>query len=156
MTGYGIHKQLSSTPGTGISSSYGTLYPTLHKMQQEGVIDMEEIPQSRRPAKKLYRIAPAGEQELRHWLHQGPATDRQAFMLRLYLAQYLPEVDVLRLLRGRRRAAEATLGALCQSAAGAAPQNWHQAYNIALHEAECAWLRQMEARLQARLQPLPG
>jgi DNA-binding PadR family transcriptional regulator len=150
MTGYAIRRHVKDAPGGVITTSYGTLYPMLHKMQKEGAVEMEEQPQKGRPVKKLYRITPAGELELNHWLDSPPEADKvkSDFLLRLYLARYLPRTDLLALLQIRRRETEQTLTALHHNRSnGSGRSDWIKDYLTVLHQAEMDWLKQTEACL---------
>src|SRR5690606_17582992 len=90
MSGYDIKKHTNSALGTATNASYGTLYPMLHKLLEEGAVEMQEISQQGRPAKKLYRITDQGRAELQAWLKQPAAADqiRREFLLKFYLARH--------------------------------------------------------------------
>ena len=72
MTGYDIKKRVVSALSMATSASYGTLYPTLHKLLKEGSVEVQEIPQVSRPSKKVYSITDQGKEVLRGWLQQPP------------------------------------------------------------------------------------
>jgi DNA-binding PadR family transcriptional regulator len=52
MTGYDMRKHIVLYAVT--RASYGTFYPTLHKLMEEGTVQEEDIEQDARPPKKLY------------------------------------------------------------------------------------------------------
>ncbi len=69
--GYGIARRIEQTSGDLLSVNYGTLYPALLKLQQEGYITSEwGISDNNRKA-KYYRLTRAGrkqvEKEEREW-----------------------------------------------------------------------------------------
>jgi PadR family transcriptional regulator len=69
--GYGIARRIEQTSGDILSLNYGTLYPALLKLEQEGSITSEwGISDNNRKA-KFYRITRAGrkqlQQETRDW-----------------------------------------------------------------------------------------
>ena len=69
--GYGIARRIEQTSGDLLSVNYGTLYPALLKLQQEGYITAEwGISDNNRKA-KYYRLTRAGrkqvEKEEREW-----------------------------------------------------------------------------------------
>jgi transcriptional regulator len=71
MHGYGIARRIEATSGEAFSLNYGTLYPALLKLEQEGCIDAEwGVSENNRKA-KYYRLTRAGrkqlEREAREW-----------------------------------------------------------------------------------------
>ena len=62
--GYGIARRIEQTSGDVLSLNYGTLYPALVKLEQEGFIASEwGVSQNNRKA-KYYRLTRAGRHEL--------------------------------------------------------------------------------------------
>jgi PadR family transcriptional regulator PadR len=69
--GYGIARRIEQTSGNLLSLNYGTLYPALLKLEQEGSISSEwGVSENNRKA-KFYKLTRAGrkqlEQETRNW-----------------------------------------------------------------------------------------
>jgi PadR family transcriptional regulator, regulatory protein PadR len=69
--GYGIARRIEQTIGGQLTINYGTVYPALLKLEQEGYIDSEwGVSESNRRA-KFYRLTRAGrkqvEKEARDW-----------------------------------------------------------------------------------------
>ena len=69
--GYGIARRIEQTSGDRLSLNYGTLYPALLKLEQEGYIASEwGVSENNRKA-KYYRLTRAGrkklEKETREW-----------------------------------------------------------------------------------------
>jgi PadR family transcriptional regulator PadR len=69
--GYGIARRIEQTSGDLLSLNYGTLYPALLKMEQEGSITSEWGTSENNRKAKFYRLTRAGrkqlEQEARDW-----------------------------------------------------------------------------------------
>lgn len=151
MTGYDIKKRVEAALSAATNASYGTLYPTLHKLLKEGSVEVQEIPQTSRPTRKVYRITERGRQEVEQWLRQPPAADqiRREFLLKLYLGKDLPASDLRSLVAGRREETEALLRNLRaeQKAISNPRQAWVMDYALSLCKAEIDWLAQLEARL---------
>lgn len=151
MSGYDIKKQVNSALGIITNASYGTLYPTLHKLLAEDAVHMQEVPQTGRPSKKVYRITDQGQQELLSWLRRPAAADqvRREFLLKLYLARNLDVKDVLSLVMSRREELEGTRRELQLGQADAAnPQErWVVDYALAMCNAEVEWLKQVETHI---------
>jgi PadR family transcriptional regulator PadR len=62
--GYGIARRIEQTSGDLLSLNYGTLYPALLKLEQEGSIVAEwGLSENNRRA-KFYRLTPAGRRQL--------------------------------------------------------------------------------------------
>lgn len=69
--GYGIARRIEQTSGDRLALNYGTLYPALLKLEQEGAIASEwGVSENNRKA-KFYRLTRAGrrqiETETRDW-----------------------------------------------------------------------------------------
>src|SRR5713101_5631070 len=69
--GYGIARRIEQTSGNLLSLNYGTLYPALLKLEQEGSIASEwGVSENNRRA-KYYRLTRAGRKQLgkeaRNW-----------------------------------------------------------------------------------------
>jgi PadR family transcriptional regulator PadR len=62
--GYGIARRIEQTSGNLLSLNYGTLYPALLKLEQEGSISSEwGVSENNRKA-KFYRLTRAGRKQL--------------------------------------------------------------------------------------------
>jgi PadR family transcriptional regulator PadR len=71
MHGYGIARRIEQTSGNVLTLNYGTLYPALLKLEQEGAVQSEwGISENNRKA-KFYSLTRAGqkqlEREARNW-----------------------------------------------------------------------------------------
>jgi PadR family transcriptional regulator, regulatory protein PadR len=69
--GYGIARRIEQTSGDALSLNYGTLYPALLKLEQEGAIQSEwGLSENNRKA-KFYSLTRSGrkqlEKEARNW-----------------------------------------------------------------------------------------
>lgn len=69
--GYGIARRIEQTSGNVLTLNYGTLYPALLKLEQEGFIASEwGVSENNRQA-KFYRLTRVGrkqiEKEARNW-----------------------------------------------------------------------------------------
>jgi transcriptional regulator len=62
--GYGIARRIEQTSGNALSLNYGTLYPALLKLEQEGAICSEwGVSENNRKA-KFYRLTRSGRKQL--------------------------------------------------------------------------------------------
>jgi len=72
--GYGIARRIEQTSGNLLSLNYGTLYPALLKLEQEGAIASEwGISENNRKA-KFYRLTRAGRKQLEKEAHNWQQT----------------------------------------------------------------------------------
>ena len=58
--GYGVARRIEQTSGDLLSVNYGTLYPALLKLEQEGYIDSEWGQSDNNRKAKYYRLTRAG------------------------------------------------------------------------------------------------
>ena len=69
--GYGIARRIEQTSGDLLAVNYGTLYPALLKLEQEGYISSEWGVSDNNRRAKYYRLTRAGrkqlEREARDW-----------------------------------------------------------------------------------------
>src|SRR6202020_967954 len=69
--GYGIARRIEQTSGDVLSLNYGTLYPALLKLEQEGAVSSEWGASENNRKAKFYKLTRAGrkrlEQEAREW-----------------------------------------------------------------------------------------
>ena len=69
--GYGIARRIEQTSGDLLSVNYGTLYPALLKLEQEGYITSEWGVSDNNRKAKYYKLTRAGrkqlEREAREW-----------------------------------------------------------------------------------------
>jgi PadR family transcriptional regulator, regulatory protein PadR len=74
--GYGIARRIEQTSGDLLSVNYGTLYPSLLRLEQEGYIASEWGVSDNNRKAKFYRLTRAGRKQLgkeaREW---GQATE---------------------------------------------------------------------------------
>jgi PadR family transcriptional regulator PadR len=63
--GYGIARRIEQTSGDLLSVNYGTLYPALLKLEQEGYIASEWGASDNNRKAKFYRLTRAGHKQLK-------------------------------------------------------------------------------------------
>ena len=62
--GYGIARRIEEISKNTLTLNYGTLYPALLKLEQEGSIAAEWGPSDNNRRAKFYSLTPAGEKQL--------------------------------------------------------------------------------------------
>jgi DNA-binding PadR family transcriptional regulator len=112
MHGYELRKQLSQKLGLFWTVSFGSLYPTLKKLERRGVVEKVAPEGGERPRRKQeYRITAAGEDDFLMLLAEfdTSAHEEDKFPLRLAFFRYLKPEIRLRLLERRRHYLEERL-----------------------------------------------
>src|SRR6185312_15107598 len=66
MHGYGIARRIEQISGDLLSVNYGTLYPALLKLEQEGYIASEWGVSDNNRRAKYYRLTRAGRKQVEH------------------------------------------------------------------------------------------
>jgi DNA-binding PadR family transcriptional regulator len=72
MSGYDIKRFLKSLSWLIDSPSFGSLYPALHTLLEDGLVTVEVIPPQDKPPRKIYSIT----DRYRDFAGMGEATDR--------------------------------------------------------------------------------
>jgi PadR family transcriptional regulator PadR len=81
--GYGIARRIEQTSGDLLSVNYGTLYPALLKLEQEGYIDSEWGQSDKNRKAKYYRLTRAGR---KHLAREAREWDQTTAILARFLA----------------------------------------------------------------------
>ncbi|MEW6266919.1 MAG: PadR family transcriptional regulator [Thermodesulfobacteriota bacterium] len=91
MTGYELKKLFSLSFSFFSGLSYGSIYPALKKMQQEGLITVRLEIQDKAPNRKVYNITDAGRKTFHQALKAPFSRDnhKNAFLARLFFFAHL-------------------------------------------------------------------
>ena len=146
-TGYEIRKL--STEGRFsyfAEASYGSIYPALGRLTEEGLVECRDEVQSGKPTRKVYSITEAGRQALIEALMQVPGPDlfRSPFLLVAMNAEYLDRAHIERAIEARLGQLEGVLSDLQALRADCdhAGSRWILDYGIAVFGSSLAHLRQ--------------
>jgi PadR family transcriptional regulator PadR len=82
--GYGIGRRIEQTSEGKLSINYGTLYPALLKLEQEGLIRSEWGVSDNNRKAKFYTLTPAGRRQIERDTRQWAETS--AIMTRFFAA----------------------------------------------------------------------
>jgi DNA-binding PadR family transcriptional regulator len=120
MHGYQLSKRLTDALGGFWRVSYGSLYPTLKRLEREGAVEQvfDEVTVGRR--KNVYRITATGETlflELLEEAGHDSSTEENRFRVRLAFFKYLAPDARIRLLERRRAHLEDRLSTIKASLA---------------------------------------
>jgi DNA-binding PadR family transcriptional regulator len=99
-SGYDIKKHFEASFDHFFSTGFGSIYPALASLAEEGLASCTSVPQAGRPDRKVYRITPAGEAALRATLATcEPAHKvRSELLAVLYFSNLMPPQRVTELL----------------------------------------------------------
>jgi PadR family transcriptional regulator, regulatory protein PadR len=67
--GYGLARRIEQISGDRLSLNYGTLYPALLKLEQEGAITSEWGVSDNNRKAKFYRLTRTGHRQLKRQMH---------------------------------------------------------------------------------------
>ncbi|GAA1267633.1 PadR family transcriptional regulator [Saccharothrix xinjiangensis] len=160
MHGYELRKRLTELLGAFRAFSFGTLYPTLRRLQRGGLI-VEEVPEEDaarwgRRARKVYKLTAEGKERFAELLaNAGPQTwDDDSFGVHLAFFSRTPADVRMRILEGRRRRVEERREGLRDSLSTTSERI--DRYTRELHrlglestEREVRWLNELIAHEQA-------
>jgi DNA-binding PadR family transcriptional regulator len=157
---YGIKRLIRDLNWLVGTPSFGTLYPALRALQQEGLVTVDHASRQDGHPKKIYCVTQAGREALREWSARpmAPEPSLKTFVLRLVLADNLSLAGLVSLLHQRRAQVADNLAALedttqSQDRAIDLGQRLTLEYGSALARAELVWLESMLNRLSG--EPLP-
>jgi DNA-binding PadR family transcriptional regulator len=118
MHGYQLSRELTDSLGGLWRVSYGSLYPTLRRLEREGATESEAGDERGARRKKVYRLTERGEamflELLQEQSQDGQAEDAR-FRMRLAFFRYLPPETRIRLLERRRQALQRRLTTIGES-----------------------------------------
>jgi len=99
-SGYDLKKHFEASFDHFFSTGFGSIYPALAALAEEGLASCTAVPQAGRPDRKVYRITPAGEAALREALATCEPTHkvRSELLAVLYFSNLMPPRRVKALL----------------------------------------------------------
>jgi DNA-binding PadR family transcriptional regulator len=104
MHGYELRKQLSQKLGFFWTVSFGSLYPTLRRLEKRGAVRKSYSDDQASRRKQVYAITEVGEREFLEMLEEGTASimEEDKFPLRLAFFGYLRPETRIKLLERRK------------------------------------------------------
>ncbi|NBM17002.1 PadR family transcriptional regulator [Streptomyces sp. GC420] len=104
--GYELKQDLEQLLGAAYPQpNVGQIYVTLGRLEKSGLIEGEEVAQSSRPNKRIYRLTDAGHEAVLAWFEE-PADEprvRDEFFMKLALAPGSGLADQIELINKQRR-----------------------------------------------------
>lgn len=104
MHGYELKRQLGQRLGFFWTVSFGSLYPTLKKLEGGGCVERVPDTDARSRRRQVYRITERGEEHFLELIEQGSSSawEEEKFPLRFAFFGYLPTETRVWLLQRRR------------------------------------------------------
>lgn len=99
-TGYEINDILQNQISYFYDGTYGMIYPTLKKLEQEGKVRKEIVIQDDKPNKNIFSITSKGEDELKKYLESDIADEifKSDFLMKLFFGENLSQEQVIKLI----------------------------------------------------------
>ncbi len=164
-TGYDLKKTFDATVRHFWPADQSQIYRTLARLVNDGAASLEEIPQSGKPARKLYHITDKGRSELMNWLREfrPPENARNPSLIQVFFGGNLNDDEMLGRLEKVATGLRAELeiyGDVPSCVAGLAPIAladrekffWMLTleYGLAVTRAELEWLESVISRIRRR------
>ncbi|TNE57728.1 MAG: PadR family transcriptional regulator [Alphaproteobacteria bacterium] len=149
-SGYEIQKEFSEgTAGHFVDASFGSIYPALNRLMEEGHVTCKTHAQDGRPDKKVYSITPAGRLAFQQALKKAPSDDkfRSEFLFYMLFADDLAPEYLAELLDSKTAEIDATIELIKENDGPLSPgQEFVRGYGLAVHEAIKKYLSKEKAR----------
>ena len=110
-SGYDLKKFFESSFGHFFPAGYGSIYPALSALADEGLVRCEEIVQEGKPDRKLYSITKRGRDDLMSALDNPTPSHkvRSEFLATLFFAHLMSDEQIERVLTHRMQEVEQLL-----------------------------------------------
>jgi DNA-binding PadR family transcriptional regulator len=166
-SGYELAKHFDLSVANFWHALPAQLYPELNRLEADGMVDVTEVPQERRPTKRIFAVNDAGRAELRRWVNEPsrPFSLKDELMVRVRSGADTDPESILEALRARRDLSVAKLDGylaardamlrgrteaqFLETARRVGPYLTVNA-GIALERAHMAWIDESIASLSAR------
>jgi DNA-binding PadR family transcriptional regulator len=109
ISGYDIKHKFETVFSYFYNASYGTIYPTLSKMEKDGLITKVSIVQEGKPNKNVYTITEEGKKSFQQYMNSEIQDNemKSDFMVRLHFGELAdPDLVIHWLETGVRKAEE--------------------------------------------------
>ncbi len=101
MTGYDLKQCFDQSIKHFWNANLSQIYPTLSRLEEDGLLTMKVEYQEDRPNRKVYRITEAGREELQRWLREpmAPQLHRNPFLIKIFFGRSIKKEELLVQLR---------------------------------------------------------
>ncbi|MCY9590231.1 PadR family transcriptional regulator [Paenibacillus chitinolyticus] len=96
MTGYELKKRFDESVAHFFGATFSGIYPALRRMEKEGLIEKEVVPQEGRPSKNIVRITEKGRQSFADYLKSplSPGVQKSDLLVRYFFGRYAAEGQI--------------------------------------------------------------
>ena len=103
-SGYQLKKTMNETTSHFWTEAFGSIYPTLQKLEKSGLIYKEQKVGTGKRESIIYSITKLGEEELDRWLVEPPEDfkRRNELLLKIFLCDESQKEEVLRFISEHR------------------------------------------------------
>ncbi|WP_421016989.1 PadR family transcriptional regulator [Furfurilactobacillus cerevisiae] len=100
-TGYDITQLFQTSFAFFFDSSAGMVYPALRKLEKDGLVTKEIVPQQGKPDKHVYTITDAGSQEFEDYLKSPvePESVKSDFLARLMFGEFVDPKHIVQIVK---------------------------------------------------------
>ena len=113
-TGYEINDILQTRLNHFFDATFGMIYPTLKKLEAEGLVTKQQVTQTDKPNKNIYQITDTGMTVFQKALREPTSDDilKSDVLMRLYFSEDLADNDICTFLDEEIRRKSDKLAAL--------------------------------------------
>lgn len=152
-TGYEIKKKFEQELSHFYDASFGSIYPALTRMTEEGLVRCTEQAQEGRPDKKVYAITSSGRMYFLDALSKAPRKDRirSEFLAMLMFSDLLSPSRVAHLVDTRLKELDETITAYadCDDAEMTNSEKFLSGFGMTVYRAERDYLAENRHLLEA-------
>ncbi len=152
-SGYEIRKAFEDGPFSIFAEGgFGSIYPALKKLEEEGLVTSEIKEQNNRPQKNIFKITAKGRLALLEALSNTPAPDKfkSDFLFSMFFAEFLSPAFIEKTIDDRIKQYEDKIEQLKTKECTPADEtdktvkgcHFVHAFGIHLHEAACQFLEE--------------
>jgi len=104
-SGYDLSKEFDEKVSCYWQATSQQIYRELAKMQEKGLVEVENVPQLNRPDKKIYSLTEIGKQELINWIMQPsePTSVREGLLVKVRSGFIVPEEILISEIKRRKQ-----------------------------------------------------
>ncbi|WP_018754867.1 PadR family transcriptional regulator [Paenibacillus terrigena] len=97
MSGYDMKQVFQSVFSYFYDASYGTIYPTLSRMEKDGLITKESVVQEAKPNKNVYAVTAQGRAAFMQYMHSEiePESFRSDLLMRMFFGEFVDKEVVI-------------------------------------------------------------
>ncbi len=164
MTGYDLKKYFDQSIAHFWSATKSHIYQALEKLEKDGLVTSQIIPQEGKPNRREYQITETGRSELRRWLTSPlpPGQLREDWLIQVFFSHNSTNEEIVTLLEARRNTIRERLDVyrtvvqdvITQNAERVGIERARQLWQITLdhgidyYEFEIAWLEKIIERIE--------